>query len=186
MAFQFETDESNALSEINIVPLVDVMLVLLIIFMVTAPLSIGGIHVDLPVSKARATGIDEKRIILSINEKGDFFIDKLQISSSSLPDKLKAIYAPQQKKEHYVDISLFEGAATFRVFSTAYDRVERQAKTMADRLRGSLYKFTPGELWTLYIAEDITHGLKEFDWDANRYNMQILGESEDAGTLIIK
>jgi biopolymer transport protein TolR len=70
--------------------------------MVTAPLSIGGIHVDLPVSKARSTSVDERKIILSINGRGEFFIDKLEIKPAMLGDKLKAIFDAQVKKELYI------------------------------------------------------------------------------------
>jgi biopolymer transport protein TolR len=95
-------DEQDALAEINIIPLVDVMLVLLIIFMVTAPLSIGGIKVDLPLSKARGTAIDEDRIILSINRAGAYYIDKQPIADAALEAKFRAIYDSRQKKELYI------------------------------------------------------------------------------------
>ena len=96
------SDEQDALAEINIIPLVDVMLVLLIIFMVTAPLSIGGIKVDLPQSKAKGTAIDEDRIVLSINRQGAFYLDKQQIADAALEAKFKAIYEFRQKKELYI------------------------------------------------------------------------------------
>ena len=102
MSFSLGKDESEAMAEINIIPLVDVMLVLLIVFMVTAPLSISGIKVDLPVSQAKGTSIDEDRIVLSIGKGGEFFLDKTQIPAVSLPDRLKAIYAYRQKKEIYI------------------------------------------------------------------------------------
>ena len=102
MSFSLGKDESEAMAEINIIPLVDVMLVLLIVFMVTAPLSISGIKVDLPVSQAKGTSIDEDRIVLSIGKGGEFFLDKIQIPAVSLPDRLKAIYAYRQKKEIYI------------------------------------------------------------------------------------
>lgn len=90
------------LAEINIIPLVDVMLVLLIIFMVTAPLSIGGIKVDLPLSKARGTNVEEDRVVLSINKSGAYYLDKLQIPDAGLEAKFKAIYEFRQKKELYI------------------------------------------------------------------------------------
>lgn len=97
----FESDTSD-LAEINIIPLVDVMLVLLIIFMVTAPLSIGGIKVELPHSRAKSTGIDEKRVVLSINQKGDFYLDRVQIPSVSLVDRFKTIFEGRDRKELYI------------------------------------------------------------------------------------
>jgi biopolymer transport protein TolR len=95
-------DDAGEIAEINIIPLVDVMLVLLIIFMVTAPLSIGGIKVDLPFSKAKGTHIDEDRIVLSINAQGLYFIDKLQIPEASLEEKFKSIYQFRAKKELFI------------------------------------------------------------------------------------
>lgn len=95
-------DNTNALSEINVVPLVDVMLVLLIIFMVTAPLSIGGINIELPQSKSKSININQNRIVLSINKKGEYYIDKMKIPSSDLEIKLKSIFEFRDKKELYI------------------------------------------------------------------------------------
>ncbi|SMF33561.1 ExbD/TolR family protein [Pseudobacteriovorax antillogorgiicola] len=95
-----EVDE--AMADINIVPLVDVMLVLLIIFMVTAPLSIGGIKVSLPTSKARSSSISEDRVVLSINQKGQYYIEKMEVTADALSSRLAAIYEHRQKKELYI------------------------------------------------------------------------------------
>lgn len=95
-------EENDDVAEINIIPLVDVMLVLLIIFMVTAPLSIGGIKVDLPLSKAKGTNVDEDRIVLSIAKSGGYFLEKQQITDAALEAKFKAIYEYRQKKELYI------------------------------------------------------------------------------------
>lgn len=95
-------EENDDVAEINIIPLVDVMLVLLIIFMVTAPLSIGGIKVDLPLSKARGTNVDEDRIVLSIAKSGSYFLEKQPITDAGLEAKFKAIYEFRQKKELYI------------------------------------------------------------------------------------
>ncbi len=97
------SDELGAeIAEINVIPLVDVLLVLLIIFMVAAPISIGGINIDLPHSKARGTLSDEDRIVLTINKTGDFYIDKVQIPTSALNAKLKAVYQYREKKEIFI------------------------------------------------------------------------------------
>lgn len=95
-------DEPEQMAEINIVPLVDVMLVLLIIFMVTAPLSIGGISVSLPQSKARSSNIDEDRVVLSINASGAYYIEKMEVKASALETRLKAIYGVREKKDLYI------------------------------------------------------------------------------------
>ena len=99
---EFDEESNGDLAEINIVPLVDVMLVLLIIFMVAAPLSIGGISINLPSSKARSSKVEEQRVILSINKKGDFYLDKLNIQKSNLEAKLKSIYEYRKEKDLYI------------------------------------------------------------------------------------
>ena len=95
-------EDDKDFSDINIIPLVDVMLVLLIIFMVTAPLSIGGIKVQIPVSKARTSQVDEDRIILTINKHGEFYIDENKIDPNILQSKLSAIYEFRKIKELYI------------------------------------------------------------------------------------
>jgi biopolymer transport protein TolR len=93
---------SDDLAEINIIPLVDVMLVLLIIFMVTAPLSIGGIKVELPHAAAKSTGIDENRVVLSINAGGDYYLDRVQVPANALTERFKVLYENRDKKELYI------------------------------------------------------------------------------------
>lgn len=90
------------IAEINVIPLVDVLLVLLIIFMVAAPISISGINIDLPTSKARGTLSDEDRIVLTVNKEGEFWMDKSKIPNSALPEKLKAMYQFRDRKEIFI------------------------------------------------------------------------------------
>ena len=97
-----DDDSADQMADINIVPLVDVMLVLLIIFMVTAPLSIGGISINLPTSKARSSSLEEERVILSINPRGEYYIEKDQVPAPTLEERLKAIYAVREKKDLYI------------------------------------------------------------------------------------
>jgi len=97
-----KSDEHEDLAEINIIPLVDVMLVLLIIFMVAAPLSIGGIKVTLPTSKAKGASIDENRVVLTINRTGAYYLEKQPVPELQLAAKFKAIYEYRQKKELYI------------------------------------------------------------------------------------
>jgi biopolymer transport protein TolR len=94
--------ESNDLAEINIIPLVDVMLVLLIIFMVTAPLSIGGIKVELPHAAAKSTGIDENRVVLSISSGGEYYLDRVEVPAGALKERFKVLYENRDKKELYI------------------------------------------------------------------------------------
>ena len=95
-------DETDDISDINIIPLVDVMLVLLIIFMVAAPLSIGGINVELPFSRAKGGNVEENRIVLSINKEGRYFIEKMEIPPPALEERFKAIYEFREKRELYI------------------------------------------------------------------------------------
>ena len=74
MAFKFKSSSREPMSEINVTPFVDVMLVLLIIFMVTAPLLTVGVQVDLPESAADSLSDDQEPLTVSINSKGEVFI----------------------------------------------------------------------------------------------------------------
>ncbi len=79
------------MAEINVTPMVDVMLVLLIIFMVTAPLLATGVPVDLPDSKASTLKADDKPIQVSLDDKGRVFIDDGRVEADALPAKLAAL-----------------------------------------------------------------------------------------------
>ncbi len=81
------------MSEINVTPLVDVMLVLLIIFMVTAPLLVAGVPVDLPQNRAAPLDQQAKPIQVSIDKNGAIFIDDAAVAEAALPAKLAAIAA---------------------------------------------------------------------------------------------
>ena len=81
------------MSEINVTPLVDVMLVLLIIFMVTAPLLVAGVPVDLPKNRAQPLDQQAKPIQLSIDAKGAIFIDDAPVTAAALPARLAQIAA---------------------------------------------------------------------------------------------
>src|ERR1700712_1625846 len=81
------------MSEINVTPMVDVMLVLLIIFMVTAPLMTAGVPVQLPDSRAKALDQDQKPVTISIDGAGKLFIDKDELNEAMLPDILAQLAA---------------------------------------------------------------------------------------------
>lgn len=81
------------MADINVTPLVDVMLVLLIIFMVTAPLLSQGVKVNLPDSRAKPLDQDEKPTEISIDRDGRLFIAKDEVSADALPQRLDAIAA---------------------------------------------------------------------------------------------
>ena len=91
------------LSEINVTPLVDVMLVLLIVFMVTAPLLTTGVHVDLPKSKAAPmANADEKPLEISIDAKGQIFIQEAAVTIDQLVPKLNAVSQENHDAKIYI------------------------------------------------------------------------------------
>src|ERR1700761_5345965 len=91
------------LAEINVTPLVDVMLVLLIVFMVTAPLLTTGVHVDLPKSKAAPMAHnDEKPLELSIDAKGEIFLQQTPVDIATLVPKLNAISNENHDAKIYI------------------------------------------------------------------------------------
>src|SRR5271169_5088857 len=79
------------MSEINVTPFVDVMLVLLIVFMVSAPLLTVGVPLDLPQSQAKSLDQDREPLTVSVNVKGQVFLQNSEIKIEELVPKLKAI-----------------------------------------------------------------------------------------------
>ena len=82
---------SRPMSEINVTPFVDVMLVLLIVFMVTAPLLTAGVPIDLPQTRARLLGQDREPLAVSIDNAGKVFLQNTEIPVDELVPKLMAI-----------------------------------------------------------------------------------------------
>lgn len=96
---------STILAEINITPMVDVMLVLLIIFMITAPLLQQGIDIALPEVSASSPSASQNDLVMSINGNGQIFLgndSKNNYSLETLPSKLEAIFQNKEKKELYL------------------------------------------------------------------------------------
>ena len=83
------------MAEINVTPLVDVMLVLLIIFMVTAPLLVTGVPVELPESRANALDQKNEPVEIAIDKEGATFIDGTEVPPSELPARLGELAAAQ-------------------------------------------------------------------------------------------
>ena len=82
---------SPAMSEINVTPFVDVMLVLLIVFMVTAPLLTVGVPVDLPKTRAPALGQDKEPLSITVSKDGKIYLQKEVVAEEALVPKLQAI-----------------------------------------------------------------------------------------------
>jgi biopolymer transport protein TolR len=81
----------SVMSEINVTPFVDVMLVLLIVFMVSAPLLTVGVPLDLPQSQAKSLEQDREPLTISVNVRGQIFLQNTEITPEDLVPKLKAI-----------------------------------------------------------------------------------------------
>lgn len=90
------------LSEINVTPFVDVMLVLLIIFMVTAPMMQQGLEVELPETANSGVATTDEPFILSINKNRSLSAGGAQIKMTELKTKLNAIFATRQNKQIYI------------------------------------------------------------------------------------
>ena len=102
MAFKYNRSHTEPMSEINVTPFVDVMLVLLIIFMVTAPLLTVGVPVDLPESSADSLPEDQEPLTLSINSKGEIFIQEHQVEYDKMIPKILAIAKNRTDTRIYV------------------------------------------------------------------------------------
>jgi biopolymer transport protein TolR len=79
------------MSDINVTPFVDVMLVLLIIFMVTAPMMMQGVEVDLPQTTTKSIKTKEEPLFLSINKQREIFLEQDRMKLEDLEDKIRAI-----------------------------------------------------------------------------------------------
>jgi biopolymer transport protein TolR len=90
------------LAEINVTPMVDVMLVLLVIFMVAAPLLTVGVPINLPKSSAAQTTAPQEPIIVSINAAGDTYIGDTRVEAAALPVQLASLAATDPTRIVYV------------------------------------------------------------------------------------
>jgi len=94
-----EGNDKKFMSDLNVTPLVDVMLVILIIFMVTAPMLIQGVEVNLPQTTTRHIKTREDPLILTINRKKEIFLEKHRIELNGLEQKIKKIFENRREKE---------------------------------------------------------------------------------------
>ncbi|MCD4715577.1 MAG: protein TolR [Desulfobacterales bacterium] len=87
------------MSDINVTPLVDVMLVLLIIFMVTAPMMMQGVEVNLPQTTVKPIKTREDPLILTVNKKREIYLENYRIELDGLEKKVKKIFQNRRDKE---------------------------------------------------------------------------------------
>ncbi|RLA62879.1 MAG: protein TolR [Epsilonproteobacteria bacterium] len=92
-------DRSKFIADINVTPLVDVMLVLLVIFMITAPLMLNAIKLQVPKTKeVNIINLTTKQVVLSLTKQGDFFIGKNKIAKGKILAKLKNKFSKTKNK----------------------------------------------------------------------------------------
>jgi len=94
--------DRGTMSQINVTPLVDVMLVLLVIFMVTAPMMQQGVQVNLPKADTKSLKSPVEAVVVSIEKSGRVFIDKTDIPPGELKTKLSAMLVNRAKKEVFL------------------------------------------------------------------------------------
>jgi len=94
--------DRGTMSQINVTPLVDVMLVLLVIFMVTAPMMQQGVQVNLPKADTKSLSAKEEAIVVSMDRQGKLFIDRTEVPAGTLKEKLIGILANRTKKEVFL------------------------------------------------------------------------------------
>jgi biopolymer transport protein TolR len=99
---QLGSGNDQLMSDINVTPFVDVMLVLLIIFMVTAPMMVQGVDVELPTATSEALPSNEENLIVSIDNDLKVYINDLEVSVAFLSEKLDAVMENLDKKQVYL------------------------------------------------------------------------------------
>jgi biopolymer transport protein TolR len=97
-----KNSDRRLVSEINVTPLVDVVLVLLIIFMVTAPMLQMGISVNLPRVQAKSMDVSEEKLVLTVNNDKEIYINKYKTTIADLKPKLESIFASRIDREIFM------------------------------------------------------------------------------------
>jgi biopolymer transport protein TolR len=98
----FEEQSGGAISNINVTPLVDVMLVLLVIFMVTAPILQQGVSINLPKVRAAALTGEEQQLVVAVNRKGQVYLNDTPMDIAELGPKLQAILKLRPDRQVYL------------------------------------------------------------------------------------
>ena len=101
MAFDTQS-QGSSISQINVVPLVDIMLVLLVIFMVTAPIIQQGVTVDLPQAKAGALSGEQEQLVVTLEKSGKLFLNDNPITEDQLTEKLEAVAKLRPDKQVFL------------------------------------------------------------------------------------
>ena len=102
MSMGGQNDNRSMMAEINVTPLVDVMLVLLVIFMVTAPMMQQGVQVNLPKADTKAMTPVEESVVVTVDKSGKIFINKDQVPTGDLRNRLSTMFVSRAKKEVFL------------------------------------------------------------------------------------
>ena len=102
MAFGTQDDTDDVMNEINMTPMVDIMLVLLIIFIITVPVMKHSVNIDLPRATNEAQNIKPETLRLSVNAQGAYFMNETPIADADLVPQLKAAAAQNPQPELHI------------------------------------------------------------------------------------
>ncbi len=147
---KFKRRSYTPIADINVTPLVDVMLVLLIIFMVTAPLLQVGVPVDLPKTSAQQVGGKDEPMVVSVNSQGEVFLGETKYDIAELGAKLKAVHEekPDQRVFMRGDKSVDYGKM-MEVMGVVIDSGFRQLGLLGEQAqalgRGTVTPVAPGQ-----------------------------------------
>ena len=102
MAFGTQDDTDDVMNEINMTPMVDIMLVLLIIFIITVPVLKHSVNIDLPRATNEAQNIKPETVRLSVDAQGTYFLNETQIADADLEPRLKAAAAQNPQPDLHI------------------------------------------------------------------------------------
>ena len=102
MSFGIQTESDEVMNEINMTPLVDVMLVLLIVFIITVPVMKHAIHIDLPRATNQAQEIKPQTVLLSVDAQGSYYWNERKVADELLPELLKAEAAKDPQPQLHI------------------------------------------------------------------------------------
>jgi biopolymer transport protein ExbD len=102
MAFGTQDDTDDVMNEINMTPMVDIMLVLLIIFIITVPVMKHAVNIDLPRATNEPELIKPANVVLSVNAEGSYFLDGAQIKDEELTPRLKSAAAQNPQPDLHI------------------------------------------------------------------------------------